>query len=499
MFGNFCSLLPAATFVFAMFEILHGQAVMADEDDAQVLSSMVRYVLEHPDGRAPFSFDATAFRDDTCDLPIGVFDSGIGGLTVLEAMFELDQFNNDTLSPGPDGRRDFENERFVYLGDQANMPYGNYSAAGKQDFLRELILKDATFLLGRRYWQDANASKAVYDKPPVKAIVIACNTATAHGLADVREAIKAWNLTVPVIGVVEAGARAVRESQLSTEPSGTIAVLATIGTCSTLAYPRAIDRELGLAGKRVPVVIQQGSLGLAGAIEGDPSFVSTAATESDTTAYLGPRVDHPTVRLDLPGFNRYGFLAEGLSGHISEPNSLRLKSLENYIKFDVTTLVEDYRRSGQSQPIDTVVLGCTHFPLAEKAIVGEFARLRELSENGTFPYRDLIAREIVVVNPAEATAKELFRNLAQARLRRSSTLKSLAAPDLFFLSVPNPESPGIRLTADGALDSAYKYGRLAGNLSLEDTRFVPLDVSTLPNSSLNLIRSRLPEVWKRLQ
>ncbi|HAL71245.1 MAG TPA: hypothetical protein DCP71_05675, partial [Verrucomicrobiales bacterium] len=85
----------------------------------------IRHVQAHPEGQAPASFDASAYQGDLSRLPIGVFDSGIGGLTVLEALLTLDAFNNETLKPGPDGKPDFENERFIYLGDQANMPYGN--------------------------------------------------------------------------------------------------------------------------------------------------------------------------------------------------------------------------------------------------------------------------------------------------------------------------------------------------------------------------------------
>jgi glutamate racemase len=102
------------------------------------------------------------------------------------------------------------------------MPYGNYSAAGRTDYLRELILKDAVFLLGRR----VSAAEPRFDKPPVKAIVIACNTATAYGLEDIREAIAAWKLPVIVVGVVEAGARGVLESKAE----GGIGILATVGT-----------------------------------------------------------------------------------------------------------------------------------------------------------------------------------------------------------------------------------------------------------------------------
>ena len=58
-------------------------------------------------------------------LPIGVFDSGTGGLTVLEVMLKSDNINNITGADGHDGIPDFAGEDFEYLGDQANMPYGN--------------------------------------------------------------------------------------------------------------------------------------------------------------------------------------------------------------------------------------------------------------------------------------------------------------------------------------------------------------------------------------
>jgi hypothetical protein len=62
------------------------------------------------------------------NAPIGMFDSGVGGLTVLEQMLAMDLYDNATGERHPDGRPDFERERFVYFGDQANMPYGDYSA-----------------------------------------------------------------------------------------------------------------------------------------------------------------------------------------------------------------------------------------------------------------------------------------------------------------------------------------------------------------------------------
>jgi glutamate racemase len=465
------------------------QSVMAGE-------ALVTHVSAHPDGRAAFSFDHSAYREDPRRLPIGVFDSGIGGLTVLEAILSLDAFDNDTLQPGADGRRDFENERFIYLGDQANMPYGNYSAAGREDYLRELILKDGVFLLGRRAWESAEAKQPHFNKPPVKAIVIACNTATAYGLDDLRAAIKTWGLSVPVIGVVEAGARGVNEITPASNP-GTVAVLATVGTCSSKAYPKAITSAVGLAGKSVPNVVQQGCVGLAGAIEGDAAFIS--GSTASTADYQGPSVSSKSAPLDANHLPLYQFDAGGLLGDLSQPATLRLNSVENYVRYEVASLLTTHIKSGAKSAIDTVVLGCTHFPLAQEEISAAFARLREYEVAGAKPYRDLIAENIRLVNPAELTAKELFRTLASARLRLKSGEPRALEQDAFFISVPDALCKDVKLTADGALDKDYKYTRLPGSLDREDTRNVPMRVESLPAASLNLIRTRLPEVWTRLE
>ncbi len=95
----------------------------------------------------------------------------------------------------------------------------------------------------------------------MKAIVIACNTATAYGLEDIRKTIESLGIPVIVVGVVEAGARGVLEELPRSNDPPIIAVLATTGTCSSGAYPRAIGNTLGLAGRRNPIVIQQGSVG----------------------------------------------------------------------------------------------------------------------------------------------------------------------------------------------------------------------------------------------
>ena len=280
-----------------------------------------------------------------------------------------------------------------------------------------LILKDAVFLLGQRYWPAPDAPLPLRDKPPVKAIVIACNTATAFGLDDLRQALLAWQIDVPVVGVVEAGARGL----LSTAEIGSVGVLATVGTCSRGVYPRTIASTLGLAGRSVPAVTQYGSANLAAVIEGDAAYP---------------------------------------------------QSVEDQVLTDVRSLVEAHRDSSTSPtptPLQHIMLGCTHFPLVVKEIDAAFDQLRHQPDLAPW-----IAPSIDYLNPAEWTARELFRELAQARLRPKDPPASNSQYPSFFLSVPSPICSTTDLTDTGALTHEYKYGRTPGHFDLEDTRVIPM-------------------------
>ncbi len=128
------------------------------------------------------------------DAPLGVFDSGLGGLTVVRAL-------RDALP----------NERIVYLGDTARVPYGTKAPAT----VIKYALSCARHLVAR----------------DIKALIVACNTVSA--VAPERLRIE---LDVPVLGVVEPGARAA----VASTRTGRIGVLATAGTIASGAYPRAV-------------------------------------------------------------------------------------------------------------------------------------------------------------------------------------------------------------------------------------------------------------------
>jgi len=445
-----------------------------------------------------FTVPVDRWEVETKGLPIGVFDSGIGGLTVLAAILELDAFNNVTGEAGPDGRADFEHERFVYLGDQANMPYGNYPSEEKVDFLRELIIKDVVFLLGESYWLCATAEQPQYDKPPVKAIVIACNTATAYGLEDIRGALNQWGLPVQVVGVVEAGADGAIGAITDEDKGGAVAVLATVGTCKSRGYVHAIAKSADEAGVKPPVVVQQGCLGLAGVIEGDPSYITSpeAAASED---YRGPAVGNKAASIDPALFAQYGFETKGFLGDLDSPVTWRLNSVENYVRYHTTSLVERYRRSGSSEPISTVILGCTHFPYQMDRIATSFGRLRNFRKpDGDEPYKNLISAQLCFIDPAELTATQLYESLAAAGLLINKTGESILTTDEFYISVPNTSPAGVKLTVSGGFTYEYKYGRVPGHFAAEYVKRVPMSSTNLSEAVRVSINTRMPAVWERL-
>src|SRR3954454_8970930 len=137
------------------------------------------------------------------DRPIGMFDSGFGGLTVARALIDL--------LPADD---------LVYIGDTGRYPYGPQPPEAVRRYARELA------------W-------SLVKDHDVKAVVVACNTAASSGLDDLRA-----SLPVPVIDVVDPGAAALVQATAS----GRAGVIGTIGTIASGAYVRAVEAASERAG-----------------------------------------------------------------------------------------------------------------------------------------------------------------------------------------------------------------------------------------------------------
>jgi glutamate racemase len=244
--------------------------------------------------------------------PIGVFDSGVGGLTVFREI-----------------ARALPHEPLVYLGDSARVPYGTKSPETVRRYAREA----AHFLLSH----------------DVKMLVVACNTATAAALPILEK-----ELPIPVIGVVAPGARA---AVVATR--GRVGVIATEGTVRARAYTMAIHA----IDPGVEVIEQACPLFVALAEEG---WADTNVAREVAQVYLAPLLE---------------------------------------------------------QKIDTLVLGCTHYPILRATIAG------------------VTGPDVAIVDSAETTA-----HAVEAALRESSLRANDAKPKYQFL----------------VTDAAERFLRIAG-------------------------------------
>ena len=424
-------------------------------------------------------------------LPIGIFDSGTGGLTVLDSIIKIDRYNNKTKQPGPDGIPDFQDESFIYLGDKANMPYGRYEAEGKADFLRELVIKDVQFLLGNKYFMAPDAGTLKVDKEPVKAIVIACNTATAFGLDLAKKALEYWNLELPLLGIINAGSKSGIESLTGKEKQPIIGVMATQGTCSTQGYPRAIRKFAGSVGKIKVNVIQQAGFGLAAAIDGDLNYINPRAREvRGRERYFGPGLHHPQHTVDIKLWRQYNFsrkagllIKKDKKGKIIE---VELNSVANYIKYHVTHLVINAANKFPEGKITIIILGCTHYPFFSKEIKDHFLYLKQLNKK----YDLIIGEKLTIIDPANALAVQLHSHLSKHRLWGRTRNKQ----SQFFISVPNRGLKDAQIDKNGEFPFAYKYGRQT-NRHVEFVKRIPFSQRILTAAILDRIKIKMPAIY----
>jgi glutamate racemase len=170
--------------------------------------------------------------------PLGFFDSGVGGLTVVRAVQEL-----------------LPSEDIIYLGDTARLPYGSKSP----ETIRQFADEDVRFLITKE----------------VKAIVVACNTATAHALPTLHAKYR-----IPIIGVIEPGV----EAALSAPSVERVGIIATQGTIRSHAYQHALaQRRTGL------IIYGQATPLLVPFIE--ENWIDHPATRLVLMTYLDPLVD----------------------------------------------------------------------------------------------------------------------------------------------------------------------------------------------------------------
>jgi glutamate racemase len=254
------------------------------------------------------------------NLPIGIFDSGVGGLTVYRALHEH-----------------LPNERFVYLGDTARVPYGTKSLATVERY----AVENAQFLAARG----------------IKLLVVACNTASALALPAIRK-----SLNIDVVGVIGPGARAAVAAESGDEEMRTGRAPQRGCPAGDPARPRSQHQPA--SPRRIGVIATESTV--------QSSAYTVAIKKADPDA----RVTERACPLFVP-------LAE-----------------EGWATQDVARMVaESYLKDLRSR-IDTLVLGCTHYPILKEVI------------------QDTVGREVELIDSGEATAVEVKALLEEKGLAR---------------------------------------------------------------------------------
>ena len=272
---------------------------------------------------------------------IGVFDSGVGGLTVLRAL-----------------RERLPHEATVYLGDTARVPYGTRSA-------------DAVIRYAR------NNARTLLEKADLKLLVVACNTASAVALP-----MLAAELPIPVLGVIEPGARAA----LSVAGAGHIAVLGTAGTIRSGAYEAALVAE------------------------GHTKTVSAQACP-----LLVPLVE------------------------------------EGWLDGTVPELVVARYMAGLPPDTDTVILGCTHYPLLRDVIEAGLPAGTHVVDGGAATAEEVAA----LLEGADALAAESSRPAPHTYLVTDAPEQMLHLASRFLgTEVPAEDVHLVDVTIDESLTAA---------------------------------------------
>ncbi len=224
---------------------------------------------------------------DRRDQPIAMFDSGFGGLTVARAVIDL-----------------LPTENLVYFGDTARYPYGSRDRRAVQEYSAEI-------------------TRWLIEKHQPKMIVVACNTASAVALDELRSMVD-----VPVVGVLEPGLR----SLLKVTASGRVGVIGTVGTIASGAYRMAAAEMAG----EVDLTSQ--------ACPGFVEFVERGDTESDQVKVLAQRLLAPVrdARVDslLLGCTHYPFLARTI-GEVMGRDVVLVSSADE-TAFEVKRLLDEF-------------------------------------------------------------------------------------------------------------------------------------------------------------
>jgi len=486
--------------LFLFLSVFLGCATVSGRTENKIIEDIIQIMLTQKDNY--FYIDVEHYPKKKKELPIGIFDSGTGGLTVFNSIVNLDEFSNTHHGYGGDHVNDFEGEKFIYLGDLANMPYGNYHKENKDTLLEEHIIKDVQFLLSNKYYPDAHSAIYKTDKFSVKSIVIACNTATAYGTKKINLLMDRTGLDIKVIGVIDAGARAALEHFTNAE-KGIIGLLATAGTVSSGGYEKAVRKIAQEEQLEAEIeIIAQGGTGIAEAIDGDKNYYDAHAVGLNRN-YKGPVAEaEDGIRTSLLDMYHFNFSDSKMLcdtndvSDVSDCSAMQINDPVNYMRFHLVSLLEQVRASNMQNKLKVLILGCTHYPYLEQEIHQILDELYQYqSADGKYRYKTYMEENITLIDPAQNTAVELYEYIKEKQL--FATDNKLSESEL-YVSVPNPDNRNNVIDNTGKFPYSYKYGRVPGRLQ-EYVKRIPMTGGTIDAITLRRIREQMPIIYRLLE
>ena len=182
------------------------------------------------------------------------------------------------------------------------------------------------------------------------------------------------------------------------------------------------------------------------------------------------------------------------SGHKDNPTEIQMNSIRNYISYHVISLLEKVRESGTKNKLKSVILGCTHYPFYVKDFQVEFDRAYNYSENGNYIYREIMDKNIVLVDPAINTAKELYIYLEESELFNNGDIKESE----FYISTPNLLNKNIMVDDNYNFTYDYKYGRNAGEIQ-EYVKRIPFSRNSLSPDLINRLSVQIPFTFELIE
>ena len=450
------------------------------------------------DSTSRFFINFSSYPKEINKLPIGIFDSDLCGLSVVESFLKEDSYDNITGKKESDGIADFSGEDFIFMADKANAPYFSYYKNNRNDYLRELIVRDALFLCDNKYYNLAIDDIPTGMKSPVKILIAASKTYSSKRLADIETLISESGAPVKIIGMVESASEAALD-YLYDRDNYALGVIAPSNMISSGIYENSL-RDLVNKTNYTGVfqIFNQDAKGFDPAILEDSLYVNSKLT-TVSDEYKGPVMGKTEVDIDPSLMDRYNF---DMSNHHllyrkskGEYSSIQLNSPSNYARYDLVNLIETHRRSGSKTPLSHIILGGSYYNTMLDTLNKVINELRNYKRDGIYLYKNSITSNFSFIDPCKCVVNKCYSIIREYKYLSLNPDDSELS---FYLSVPNYGLPLDSYDKFENLTTEYKLSRKCSS-EVVSTKIVPFSNRYVEDKELNSIREYLPYTYNYLK